>query len=225
MTTARELKVQIILVSVSLLSVGLGVVMSYFEGRSNSLSVIPTFLPAIVVPFLCLFVSCMVLFSLGIHSLYKKQHRIVVWWMFFLSLALCRALFFIDYGAIFARGFHDYAEHVLTPDEWRAISRFAQEHIKPDESISGPGKGLGDDAVNRAIWPQFEAATQIKKLPSKWLISVNSDWTEIEWGGALVGHRAVRVTTTKKVTILSDLPDYLYHPMSIREDIFTYLSD
>jgi hypothetical protein len=183
-------KIWFFIASISFLS---NLVIPYFEGRSNS-----WWFPVGLLPPVLLFVSCIALFLFCIRSVVAKRNGLAV--MLFAALLLFGASFAIRPADLFLLGFRDYAKNVLTLDEWRGISRFAQEHLRADGRLPGPGKNLWNEKDHRALWSALVAATRIQKLDSSLMIFVNAESTEIVWGGALVGHHGVVIFPSKNAT-------------------------
>jgi hypothetical protein len=171
-----------------------GVSMPYFEGRSNSIWAIPPMLPAGILPLLLHLIACIALLGRAVRSLRSKQHRLATFGLCFASIFLFVLFLKIPHRKLYQRGFSEYAKIAMTSDEWRNLSRFAQGRLKEGEPLWGPGKSLGTE-TDKALWSEFVAATEIRKLPSSLMIFVTPDETTIEWGGALVGHRYVRIFT------------------------------
>lgn len=207
------LRSSIIWTLVALVSFASCLLIPYLEGRSNSWWSVPPMLPADLLPVLLLLVACNVLFSRWVRSLFSKRRMLAAAGMFFFSLLLLGLRFAVRPADLFQRGFSHYAQTILTADEWREISRLAQEQIKPGGSLPGPHKTLWEETEHRALWSKFTAATQIRKLDPTLVIWVSSEGTNIEWGGALVGHRSVTILVDKS----SQLPGATF----IAEDIAT----
>lgn len=194
--------------------------MPYWEGRSNSWWAIPPLLPADSLPLLLLLVACIALLNRCVRSLYFKRRSVATTGMCLIGLLLFYLCFLIRSADTFHRGFSDYARTVLTAEEWRGIARLAQEQLKPQGSISGPGKNLWNEA-DRALWTKFTAGTRIQKLDPRLMIFVSPKSTTIEWGGALTGHRAVIIFTHKN----GQLPPNIFGAGTfIAGDIATYIS-
>jgi hypothetical protein len=211
-----EIRNSLIWTLIALISFASYVVIPYWEGLSNSWWSLPPMLPADLLPFLLLFVAGLVLLRHWARALYFKRHVLAVTGMFFVSLLLFGLGFAVRPAALFQRGFSQYAKRVLTADEWRAISRLAQEQIQPGGSLPGPHKTLWEETEHRALWSRFTATTQIQKLDPTLVIWVSPESTNIEWGGALTGHRSVTVFTHKG----GQLPDATF----IAEDIATWVT-
>jgi hypothetical protein len=195
MTKPLEMKRQAIWFFIALIAFILTLVIPYFEGRSNS-----WWFPIGLLPSVLLLVSCSALFLFWIRSVAAKRNGVVTAVMPVAALLLFGASFVIRPADLFLLGFRDYAKNVLTLDEWRGISRFAQEHLPPDGRLPGPGKNLWNEKDHRALWSAFEAATQIQKLDPSLMIFVHPEQTEIVWGGALVGHHGVVISSNKNAT-------------------------
>ena len=127
---------------VAMISFSLRLAMPYLEGRTNSWWAIPPMLPADLLPPVLMFVSSIVLFSNWIRAAVAKRPALTAASLFFVSLLLLGFSFTVRTADIFHRGFLQYAKHVLTADEWRSISRFAQEHLQPEGRLPGPRKNL-----------------------------------------------------------------------------------
>jgi hypothetical protein len=206
---------------IALLAFTSKMVTPYFEGCSNSWWVIPPMLPADLLPLLLLFVSCVVLLSRWVRSLLAKRRAIPASLMFFATLFLFGASLKVPPAYLFLRGFSHYAKSVLTTDEWRNISRFAQEHLQPEGRLPGPRKNLWNETEHRALWSALAAATQIQKLDLSLMIFVHPEHTEIVWGGALEGHRGVTIYTRRSG---GNQHDTSSHSLSIAEDIAVLIS-
>lgn len=192
--------------------------MPYLEGRTNSIWIVPPVLPASVVPFVLLVVSCFVLLSTWMRSVMARRNAVAAGLMFLAGLLLLGASFKVPTAALFRRGFNDYAKNALTADEWRGISRFAQEHLPADGRLPGPDKNLWNEKDHRALWSALTAETQVRRLDPSLMIFVRPEYTEIVWGGALLGHRAIIISTSRdggaqREKSPTDLP--------VAEDIFT----
>lgn len=175
-----------------------GLVLPYLEGRANSWWSIPPIIPVDLLPLVLLAVSCLVLLSVWIRSVLSKRHVVATGWMALSSVVFFGASFTVRPADLFQRGFCHYAKTVLTADEWRGISRFAQAHPTADGRLPGPGKNLWKETEHRALWSELAAATQIQKLDPSLMILVHPDETQIVWGGALEGHRSVTIFTQKR---------------------------
>jgi hypothetical protein len=192
--------------------------MPYLEGRTNSIWIVPPVLPASVVPFVLLVVSCFVLLSAWIRSVMARRNAVAAGLMFLVGLLFLGASFKVRSGDLFRRGFNDYAKNALTADEWRGISRFAQEHLPADGRLPGPDKNLWSEKDHRVLWSALAAETQVQKLDPSLMIFVRPEQTEIVWGGALVGHRAIIISTRRNGGAQRDKSST---DLPIAEDIFT----
>jgi hypothetical protein len=197
--------------------------MPYCEGLKNSIWVVPPLLPAELVPLLLLFLNAVIFFFCMIHSLIKKHNVLAMTLMFLVSLLFFVGSFFIDHQRIYLYGFKNYAKDVLTTEEWRSISRFAQTHLKPGDYLRGPEKTVQDDG-ERKLWSQFTNQTQIQKLGPYVMISIpDPGRTEIEWGSALVGHRAVIICSN--TNDISPPNDVFRGPLFFAPDIAVYIEN
>lgn len=183
------MKTPLIWISIAALSFLMGLVMPYFEGRTNSWWIVPPLLPAELIPVLSLLASFFALFVLLVDAIIFRRHRLPIVSLFVLSFALLVGRIFIIPADIFHRGFHSFAQHTLTDEEWRAIARFAQLHISPE---CGFWRWRDNDP---SLLTEFCASTNIEKLGSRFAIFVHPTYTEITWGSALTGHRSVVVFT------------------------------
>jgi len=206
-----EMKSSFIWTFIALVSFASGLVVPYVEGCSNSL-----WFPGDLLPLLLLFVSCIVLLSGWIRSIVSKRHVVATGLMLLISLLFFCASFMLRPADLFHLGFNHYAKTVLTSDEWRSISRFAQDHLKPEGQLPGPNKNLWNEKEHRALWSELTAATQIQKLDPSLMIFVRPGETEIVWGGALAGHRSIIIFTHKG--------DQSPRVSFIADDIATYIS-
>jgi hypothetical protein len=193
-TENESLTVWILTALISFVS---ALVLPYVEGRMNSVWVVPPLLPAIAVPLLLLFASCLALLRCWIRSVRARQGGAGGGW-FFLSLVLFAAAILMPRADVFQRGLAHYAKTVLTAEEWRGIARFAQERLPAQGMLPGPGKNLWNETEHRALWTELSAATPIQKLEPALVILVRPDRTEIMWGGALAGHRGIMIFNGKK---------------------------
>ncbi|WP_131989817.1 hypothetical protein [Chthoniobacter flavus] len=199
-------------------SVAIGLI-PYLEGRLNTTWIIPPLFPTVSLPWLLLFVACAVLFLHTARSLFSKRHRAAVAFLFFLSLLFLRASWTVHPDRVFRWGFSDYARTVLTADEWREISRMAQENLRPQIPIRFPPYGVGGTAEEQLLWSKFTATTQIQKLDDSFRIVVSPGETCITWGGPLVGHRSIVIFTHQGDQLREAPGDQL-----IAQDIFTSVS-
>jgi hypothetical protein len=184
-------------VVVVLIAFGLRFAMPYLEGRSNSWWAIPPMFPADWVPLLLMVVGAILLLSNWIRAVKAKQPAFIRGGSLLVSLLILGYSFTVRTAALFHLGFTHYANRVLTAEEWREISRFAQEHLQPGEQLPGPGKNLWVEREHRKLWSALNAATQVGKLDRSLVVFVQSGSTEILWGGALVGHWGVVISTSK----------------------------
>lgn len=191
--------------------------MPYLEGLSNSLWVVPPMLPASIVPFLALFVSSIALAWCCIRSLLTNRSLLAVSVMLALAVVMFGTSIILRQSYLFHRGFRNYAKTVLTADEWRSISRLAQERLGPEGKLPGPDKNLWDEKEDRALWSDLCAATQIRKLDPSLMICVRPEKTEVVWGGALTGHRGIIIFTGKDGAEQRG-------GLSIADDITTFIS-
>lgn len=221
MTKFAEMKGRVIWTFVALVSFASGLLMPYFEGRSNSWWAIPPLLPADLLPLLLLFVACVILLSSCVRSVVSKRHTVVTAWMFFICLMLFVVRLAVRPADLFHRGFHHYAKTVLTADEWRSISRLAQERLGPEGRLPGPDKNLWDEKEHRALWSDLCGATQIQRLDPSLMIFVRPKETEVVWGGALAGHRGVIILTGKGG---DEQRGRLSQTMFVADDITTFVS-
>ncbi len=197
-----------------------GLVIPYLEGRSNSLWVVPPMLPASALPFLLLFVSSVALAWCWIRSLLAKRDAVAVSVMLSLAVVLFGTSIHLRPSYLFHRGFRHYAKTVLTADEWRSISRLAQERLGPEGRLPGPDKSLWDEKEHRAFWSGLCGATQIQKLDPSLMIFVRPEETEVVWGGALAGYRGVIIFTGKSG---DEQRGSLSQTMFIADDIATFV--
>jgi hypothetical protein len=216
------MKKPIIWVLISLASFILVPVMPYFEGRTNSVWVFPPLLPADILPPFFILVSAVALFFCWIRSIRTKHRSFEVALMFCASLVFFLGCFAVDRADLYGLGFHSYAKNILTADEWRSISRFAQAHLKTGEVLHGPSKNLWDEKNERALWTELAAATRVQKLPSSLVIFVHPDCTTVVWGGALTGHRGVIIATGDGAAFQHGKSP---HTRFITEDIATSIMD
>lgn len=206
---------------IALISFVARMLLPYLEGRSNSWWVIPPIIPADLPVGLFLFLSCIVLLGYWLQSRITKRHTRLTAAIFFISLLLLGSSFIIYPAKIFHYGFHSYAKSVLTADEWRSISQFAQEHMQPGARLPGPDKPLWNETEHRALWSGLCAATPIQKLDPSLMIFVSADETEIVWGSPLTGHRAVIIYSNKSGdNHRSKRPQYMF----VADDIATGVS-
>ncbi|HSY19592.1 MAG TPA: hypothetical protein VK815_14720 [Candidatus Acidoferrales bacterium] len=222
MTKFLELKKPMRWLSISLLSFISALLMPYCEGRSNTVWAIPPLVPADLLPLVLLFISCIVLLVHWIRSLAARRRAFAAGLMFCGGLLLLVAWFAVDRWSMYQLGFRDYAKNVLTADEWRGISRFAQEHLKPEETLDVRWKMLWNDEKHRVLWSEFTASTQIQKLPPSLVIYVQPEYTEIIWGGALTGHRCVMVAASGNDAFQRGKPS---RALFIATDIATVIED
>jgi len=220
-----EVRKEIVWTIVALVSFVMGLLLPYFEGRRNDwMALVPLPLPADVLPFLLLLVSCVVLASGWIRSIFARRHAVFKSILFFISLLCLVANFRVPSAELFQRGFSQYVRTIMTEDEWRSIARFAQEHLKQGTTFHAPLKlppiNETEEAEQRELWPAITAATQIGRLHPALTIFVDSDRTVIEWGGALVGHRGVIVFAHQG----GQLPPGVFSAQFIADDIATYIS-
>jgi hypothetical protein len=178
-------------------------------------------LPASLFPFVVLFVSSAALAWCWIRSVLAKRDVIAVGVMFSLSVVLFGTSIKLRPSYLFHCGFHHYAKTILTTDEWRRISRVAQERLGPEGKLPGPEKNLWDEKEHRASWSGLCDATAIQKLDPSLMIFVRPEETEIVWGGALVGHRGVIIFSNKRADEhQSQMPQAKF----IADDIATFVS-
>lgn len=146
----------------------------YFAGRSNSL-----WFPADILPaFLC-FIICVVLLWEFAVSVVSKRHTVAVGLMFLIAVVCSGAGFLVRSAAIFQRGFARYARTVLTPDEWRSIARFVQEHIKSGGMLPGPRKNLWTEKEHmhqRKLNPEFAYRFYSMKKGETGIIADGFQW-------------------------------------------------
>ncbi len=206
---------------VALVSCASGVLLPYLEGRSNSWWVIPPLLPADLLPLLSLFVACVVVLSKCVRSVVTKCHVVATAWLLFICLTLFVVRLAIRPADIFHRGFHDYAGSVLTADEWRSISRVAQQRLLPEGQLPGPRKNLWNEKEHRVLWSDLCRTTPIQKLDASLMIVVRPEATEVVWGGALAGHRGVIIFTGKPA---DDRRGRLAATSFVADDIKTFVS-
>ena len=221
MTQCAKTRGPAIWVFIAFVSFVSALVIPYLEGRSNSLWVIPPMLPASALPFLTLFVSSVALAWCWIRSVLAKRDAVAVGVMLSLALVLFGTSILLRPSYLFHRGFHQYAKTILTAEEWRSISRVAQEHLGPEGRLPGPHKNLWDEKMHRASWSDLCAGTQIQKLDPSLMIFVRPEETEVVWGGALAGHRGVIIFTRKGG---DDQRGRLSQTMFIADDIATFVS-
>lgn len=136
---------------VVIIAFGLRFSMPYLEGRTNSWWAIPPMLPADLLPLLLMFFSSFVLFLNWIGTLTGKRPALAAASLFFFSLLLLSVGFAVRTRDLFHRGFFQYANHVLTADEWRSISQFAQAHLQPEGQLPGPRKNLWEESEHRKL--------------------------------------------------------------------------
>lgn len=200
MAKLKEMRRQVAWFSTSVFSFAASLIIPYSEGRMNSIWVIPPLLPADLLPLLLLFLGNVVLLA----SWLRSRHFYESAGMFFIALTLLFACFTVDRMSFYQSGFGNYVKHMLTPDEWRSISKFAQQHIQSGEKLAGPNKNLWNEK-NKTLWAEFSAATQVGKLDPSLAIYVHSNRTAIVWGGALMGHRSVIIYTSTNPVTNSDV--------------------
>ena len=143
-------------------------------------------LPGGLFPLLLLLVSSIALGSCWLLAVLKKRAAGVAGGMFLVAAGLLITSFLLR-----PDGFAQYAKTVLTAEEWRSIARLAQARLGPEGRLPGPEKNLWEEEKHRALWSEFCGATQIQKLDPALMIFVRPEETEVVWGGALAGHRAV----------------------------------
>ena len=178
---------------VAILSFILVMLLPYLEGRCNDVWPSPPMLPSNLLPLLSLLVSCLVLFAGALRAFRDNRDSAVNCGMFVLSALLLATAIRLRPADRYHLGFTNYAQAVLTPDEWRLLSRVAQENLGPEGRLPGPGKNLWDERQHRSKWVALCAATQIKKLSPDLMVFVHPDSTAFAWGGALTGHRGLIV--------------------------------
>jgi hypothetical protein len=221
MTTFAEMKGRVLWTFGALLSFASGLLMPYCEGRSNSWWAIPPLPPADLLPVLVLFVACAVLLSSCVRSVLSRRRVVTTAWLFCICLTLLVVRLGVRPADLFHRGFHHYAKSVLTADEWRSISRVAQERLRPEGRLPGPRKNLWDEKEHRALWVDLCGTTQIQKLDPSLMILVRAQETEIVWGGALTGHRGVVIFTGSPA---EDQRSRWSATLFITDDIATFVS-
>jgi hypothetical protein len=222
MTQCAKTRMPAVWIFIALISFVSSLVIPYLEGRSNSLWVVPPMLPGGALPFLLLFVSSVALAWCWIRSVLAKRDAVAVGVMLLIAVVLFgTSIITLHSFNIFHRGFRRYAETVLTADEWRSISRVAQERLQPEGELPGPRKNLWDEKEHRALWSDLCGATQIQKLDPSLMIFVRPEETEVVWGGALTGHRGVIIFTGKGG---NDQHGRLSQSMFITDDITTFIS-
>ena len=178
---------------VAVLSFILLMLLPYAEGRCNDVWAIPPILPLSLLPLLSLLVSCLVIFVGALRAFRDNRDVAVNCDMFVLSALLLVPAIRWRWADRFHLGFTSYAQAVLTPDEWRLLSREAQEILGPEGRLPGPEKNLWEERLHRSQWVARCAATQIKRLSPDLMVFVHPDSTEFAWGGALIGHRGLIV--------------------------------
>ncbi|HEX3626710.1 MAG TPA: hypothetical protein VH280_14960 [Verrucomicrobiae bacterium] len=187
---------QLIFLSLSVLSFFSAIVMSYREGRANS----KWMFSLEDVLFLLLFLSAAVLLFCMVASLLSKRNILAATLMFLVSFILFVG-YFINHQRVYLLGFRNYAKNILTVEEWMTISRCAQTNMKPRDSLwvaENTADSLWNSDRNaevgseQKLWSEFTNQTQIQKLEPYEIISVPAPGrTEIEWGSAIVGHRGI----------------------------------
>jgi hypothetical protein len=177
----------------ALISFVAGLAIRYWESRSNSIWMGPSGFPATLFPILLLLVSSIALGWCWLWSVLKKRDAGAVGGMFLLTIGL-----FVTSFALRPDGFPQYVRTVLTGEEWRSLARLAQARLGPEGRLPGPDKNLWEEEKHRALWSEFCGATQIQKLDPSLMIFVRPDETEVVWGGALTGHRAVIIFNNGK---------------------------
>jgi hypothetical protein len=213
---------RLVLLSLSALSFISTIVMPYCEGRENSIWVVPPLLPAEIVPLLVSFLSTAILLVYLIHSLIKNRDVLESIWTFLVSMFLFIGSFSINHQRIYLSGFKNYAKDILTAEEWRSISRFAQTHLNPGDYVSEVD--ITFDDRQQKFWQEFTNQTQIQKLSPDATISVpDRGTTMIEWGGALVGHRAVIIYSN--TNDISPPGDVFTGPLFFVPDIAVYIEN
>ena len=197
--------------------------MPYCEGRENSIWVVPPLLPAEIVPLGLLFLTAAIFFFCLVASLIRKCDILVATLFFLGGLVLFAGWFFINNQRLYLFGFTNYARNVLTTEEWRSIARFAQAKMKPDDYLSAFDI-MVENGGKRNLWSEFTNHTQIQKLGPGLTISVPApDRTEIEWGSALVGHRAVLIYSN--TNDISPPDDVFSGPLFFAPDIATFIEN
>lgn len=116
--------------------------------------------------------------------------------------------FFISGGFIYQQiyllGLTHYAKNILTAEELRTISRFAQGHLSQGDHLSAFDFVYRDDSRQR-LWSEFASKTQIEKLGPEVTIPAPGK-TEMEWGSALVGHQAIIIySNTNEISVPDDV--------------------
>jgi hypothetical protein len=221
MSKLARLAWPIIWICISVASFISALVIPYMEGRSNEWWTVPPFLPVDIFPFIALFVCSIALLLFWIRSFSIKRDSASLGMMFLLGVLLLGINIVLRSPYLFQRGFSRYAETVMTADEWRNISRHAQERLQPEGQLPGPDKNLWDEKEHRALWTELCSATSIQKLDPSLMIFVRPEETVIEWGGALEGHRGVIIFTDKRE---NDHRSSFSQDTFIAHDIAVYIS-
>jgi hypothetical protein len=188
--------------------------MQYWESRSNSIWMGPWGLPPVLFPLLLLLLSVVALGWCLLWSVLKDRDAGAVGGMFLLAVGM-----FVTSFVLHPDGFPQYARTVLTAEEWRSIARLAQARLGPEGQLPGPNKNLWEEEKCRVLWSEFCGATQIQKLDPSLMIFVRPEETEIVWGGALAGHRAVVIFNDGKKRDVSPRRHTAY--TFIADDIMT----
>ena len=179
-------------------------------------------LPAYILPALLMFVSWIFFLLSWIPLIISKRHVAVTTLLFVGGLVFFSASIRMCHAYLYQRGFCHFAKTVLSADEWRSISRVAQEQIKPEGSLFGPGMNHWAARADRDVWSKIAASTKIGKLEPSLMIFVRANATDIIWGGELTGNRGVRIFTKKSD---ENVEGHQLREVFITEDIAVVVAD
>jgi hypothetical protein len=168
-------------------------ILSYLEGRFNTVFAIPPMLPAAVVPVLIILICLIIFLFLWQQSFLKRKNRLITSILIGVSILTLFLSYKIMSLPLCGFGLRDYAKNIMSPQDWHILAQQSKEIIGVGSTYYGPQKIIFEKEKHQAKWEQLVSTTKIGKLDAHTMIFVTPVSVEFCWGGALVGHRYIIV--------------------------------
>jgi len=149
-------------------------------------------LPAQIVPVLIILFSSITLAAICIVTLVQGSNRRLAFSMLFLSWLFLAPGFVITPAKVFQIGFRQRILSTVSPAELREIARVCSTAIPLDGRLPGPMNwSPSNEPEYRGTWNVLIDRTSLGKLDAPTVIFNHAEAVEIDWGGALAGHRGI----------------------------------
>jgi hypothetical protein len=168
-------------------------ILSYLEGRLNTVFAVPPMLPAEIVPILIIIICLIIFLYLWQQSFFMRKNRLITSILVGVSILTLFFSYEITSMGLGRYGLRDYAKNSMSPQDWRIVAQRSKEIIGVGSTCYGPQKNLFEKEKHQAKWEQLVSKTKIGKLDAHIIIFVTPVSAEFCWGGALVGHRYIIV--------------------------------